>query len=213
MNKSQFLAVQLSKGVIMKKFSLAVLLLAMSSHVAHASLSLWNTTPLVAGDKVYYYISASSNLYNNASVSATESGGTHTLNLTNLAGSVVNDYLEYAIVITDPTNYFALNRTSQNDILGNITGGSTTTVYSDAFATVLNTTPLVGTQTGATYTTNGLQFIYVQTLITGVDGVSNKIQNVTFDVTQSNAIPEPSTYALLTIALGVVGFARRRVNK
>ena len=161
----------------------------------------------------YYYLSASTNLFNNASVEANEVAGVHSFNLTNLANSVGGDYLEYVIQINDPDNYFALNRTSQNDILGNVTGGSTTTVYSDAFATVLNTTPLVGTQTGATYTTNGLQFIYVQTLITGVDGVSNKIQNVTFDVTQSNAIPEPSTYALLTIALGVVGFARRRVNK
>jgi hypothetical protein len=197
----------------MKKFLLAVLLLAMSSQVAHASLAAWDANPITVGDKTYYYLSASLNLFNNASVNASEAAGVHSLNLTNLAGSVPGDYLQYAMQINDPTNYFYLNRTSQNDILGNITGGSTTTVYSDPFSTVLNSTPLVGTQVGATYTTSGLQTIYVQTLITGVDGNLNKIQNVTFDVTQSNAIPEPSTYALLTIALGVVGFARRRMNK
>lgn len=196
----------------MKKFLLAIPFLALSSHVAHASLALWNASPLTVGDKTYYYLASSLNLFNNASVDASESAGVHSFNLSNLAGSVPGDYLQYAIQINDPTNYFYLNRTSQNDILGNLTGGSTTTVYEDSFATVLNSTPLVGTQVGATYTTSGLQTIYVQTVITGVDGETNQIQNVTFDVTQSNSIPEPTTYALLTIALGVVGFSRRRKN-
>jgi hypothetical protein len=149
------------------------------------------------GDKTYFYIIASSNLYNNASVNASEASGIHSFNLTNLAGSVPGDYLQYAMVINDPTNYFALNRTSQKDILGNITGGSTTTVYEDAFSSVLNTTPLVGTQIGLTYTTSGLQTLYVQTLITGVDG----LQSVTFHVTQSkdiSAVPEvTSSFSLL----------------
>lgn len=109
----------------------------------------------------------------------------------------------------------SVNRTSQNDISGNITGGSTTTVYSDAFSTELNTTPLIGTQTGATYTTSGLQTIYVQTLITGVDGGTNKIQKVTFDVTQSkdiSAVPEvTSTFALFgLISSGLL--LRRRMK-
>jgi hypothetical protein len=124
-----------------------------------------------------------------------------------------NAYLQYAIQINDPTNYFYLNRTSQNDILGNITGGSTTTVYSDAFSTVLNTTPLVGTQTGATYTTDGRQTIYVQTLITGVNGNTNKIQNVTFDVTQSNdisAVPEVTSSFTMLGLIGSGLLLRRR---
>ena len=188
-SKSHFLAV-------------AVLLLSMSSHVAHATLSIsaWNEAPITVGDKTYYYLSASTNLFNNASVEAIEVAGVHSFNLTNLANSVEGDYLEYVIQINDPSNYFALNRTSQNDILGNVTGGSTTNVYSDAFVDLLNTSPLVGTQTGATHTTSGLQTIYVQTLITGVN-VSNEIQNVTFDVTQSKDIsPVPevtSSFAML----------------
>ena len=197
----------------MKKFLLAVLLFAMSSQVAHASLAAWDGNPITVGDKTYYFIFASPSIYNDASVDASEAAGIHSLNLTNLATVTNNAYLQYAMQINDPTNYFYLNRTSQNDILGNITGGSTTTVYSDAFSTVLNTTPLVGTQTGATYTTNGLQTLYVQTQITNVDAFTHRIQSVNFDVTQSNAVPEPSTYALLCISLGVVGYARKKMNK
>jgi hypothetical protein len=187
----------------------------MSSHVAHAALTAWDQGPITVGDKTYYYLSASSNLYVNASVSATEAAGVHSFNLTNLAGSVPGDYLEYVIQINDPDNYFYLNRTSQNDILGNTTGGSTTTVYEDAFVSVLNSTPLVGTQTGATYTTSGLQTIYVQTLIMGIDGGTNKIQNVTFDVTQSkdaSAVPEVTSAFSLLVMLSSGLLLRRRTK-
>jgi hypothetical protein len=198
----------------MKKFLLAVIFFVMSGQGVHAALVDWSTTPITVGDKIYQYLNSSPNMFNNASVNASEAAGIHSFNFTNLAGAAVNDYLRYAIQITDPTNFFYLNRTSQNDILGNVTGGSTTTVYSDAFTTVLNATPLVGTQTGATYTTSGLQTIYVQTVITGVDGATNQIQNVTFDVTQSNAVvPEPSTYALFSLGLGGLALWKRRQKK
>jgi hypothetical protein len=192
---------------------LAVPLLAMSSQVAHATLAAWGQAPITEGDKTYFFLFASPSIYDNASVNATEAAGIHSLNLTNLAAVANNAYLQYAIQINDPTNYFYLNRTSQNDILGNITGGSTTTVYSDAFSTVLNTTPLVGTQTGATYTTDGRQTIYVQTLITGVNGNTNKIQNVTFDVTQSNdisAVPEVTSSFTMLGLIGSGLLLRRR---
>ena len=165
------------------------------------------------GDKVYTYIDASQSFVFNSSVNATEAAGVHSFNVTNLADASSNDFLKYSITITDNTNYFLYNKTNEVDVLGNINGGSTTTVYSDAFTTVLNTTPLVGTQTGATYTTNGLQTLYVQTQITNVDAFTHRIQSVNFDVTQSNAVPEPSTYALLCISLGVVGYARKKMNK
>jgi hypothetical protein len=195
-----------------KSRSLAVVLfLAMSSHGAYAALTAWDAGPIVVGDKMYFYLSASSNLYNNASVEASEAGGIHSFNLTNLAGSQPGDYLQYAIQITEPTNYFALNTTSQVDISGNSTGVSTTTVYSDPFSSVLNTTPLVGTQIGLTYTTSGLQTLYVQTLITGVDG----LQSVTFHVTQSkdiSAVPEV-TCSFSLLGLISSGLLLRRRTK
>jgi hypothetical protein len=133
-------------------------------------------------------------------VDATEAAGVHKFNLTNLTGAVSNEYLQYVVVITDPTNFYWRNRTSENDSLGNITGGSTTEVFNDAFVTSLNSTSLIGTATGATYTLPaGLSTIYVQTTITNVGGL-NQIQNVTFDLTQTNAIPEvTSSFALLAM--------------
>ena len=202
-----------SKEVIMKKFLLAVLPLAMSSQVAHASLTDWSVTPITVGDKVYQYLDSSPNLFNNASVLASEAAGIHSFNLTNLPGSLVGDYLRYAIQITDPTNYFYLNRTSQNDILNNVTGGSTTTVYDDAFVTALNSSVLVGTQVGATYSTIGLQTIYVQTLIGNVDSGTNKIQNVTFDVTQINAVPEVTSSFTLFGLISSGLLLRRRTKR
>ena len=202
MNQKQILS---SKSSFLAVF----LLLPMSSH---AALTAWQSTPITVGDKTYQYLSSSLNLFNNASVNSSEAAGIHSFNLTNLAGSIVNDYLEYSIVINDPTNFFYANRTSENDILGNVTGGSTTTVYSDAFITPLNSTSLTGTQTGATYLTSGWQTFYVRTLITGVDGATNKISNVTFDVTQTNAIPEVTSSFSLLVMLSSGLLLRRRAK-
>jgi hypothetical protein len=180
--------------------SLAVfLLLPMSSY---AALTAWKTNPILEGDKLYTWISSSANLDAAASVAATESAGVHSFNLSDLGSiSTPGSFVRYSINITDPGNFFYLNRVSENDPLGNSTGGSTTTVFSDlGFSTVLNSTTLVGTGTGPTFTTGPLQWVWVQTTINGVDAGTNKISNVTFDVTQTSAIPEvTSSFSLLAM--------------
>ena len=37
--------------------------------------------------------------------------------------------------------------------------------------------------------------------------------SITLNINNANAVPEPSTYALLCISLGVVGYAQKRMNK
>jgi len=43
----------------------------------------------------------------------------------------------------------------------------------------------------------------------GTPGNATELDNVNFTV----STPEPSTYILLSIALGAVGFARKKMNK
>ena len=197
-----------------KVFLLAAMFLAMGSQVAHASLiTNWETNPITVGDKLYTYVAATPGLESVASVDATEVAGVHSFNLSNLNGITANgNYLKYHIHVTDPFNSFLFNIVSENAVFGDTVAGSTTTVYSDAaFSNLVNTTILKGTQAGGLFNTAGLKDLYIQTLITNVSA-SHKIANVTFDVTQSNAVPEPSTYALLCISLGVVGFARKKMK-
>jgi PEP-CTERM motif len=54
------------------------------------------------------------------------------------------------------------------------------------------------------------------TLTFGTDTISTiNIVNTpsTLQINYSNAVPEPSTYALLCLSLGVVGYARKKMNK
>ncbi len=179
--------------------SLAVFLLLPVS--SYAALTAWKLAPIQEGDKLYTYISASGDMDAAASVTASEGAGVHSFNLTDLTTLALNSFVRYSILVTDPTNYFYINGVSENVVLGSTTAGSTTTVYSDAgFSTVLNATTLVGTQQGPPKFTGALQLIYVQTKLNGVDNNQNRLSNVTFDVIQTNAIPEvTSSFSLLAM--------------
>lgn len=207
-SKSKFLALLL-----------AVPFLVMSSQFAHATftngtLAQWDATDIVVGDKIYNYIDSTFPVA--TLVNAEEVEGIHSFNITRLSTSVNNAFLKYSIHITDATNYFYYNRTSENDVLNNVTGGSTTTVYSDAaFSSPLNTTNLLATQQGTAYQTNGCQTFYVKTVITNVNGAANKISNITFDVTQlSDITPVPEVTSSFTLC-GLIsgGFLLRRRTK
>ena len=54
------------------------------------------------------------------------------------------------------------------------------------------------------------------TLVFGTDTLSNLVGGtkvLTVEVSNATAVPEPSTYALLCISLGVVGFVRKKMIK
>ncbi len=54
------------------------------------------------------------------------------------------------------------------------------------------------------------QYPYLLATLGGTSNDSNYVQLTSF--APSSAVPEPTTYVLLTLALGVVGFARKRLN-
>ena len=182
-----------------KSSFLAVFLLLPISGQAATVLQWSQGGPVQVGDKKYTFVSADTSLLA-ADVDMTEASNIHSLNLTNLTNIVAGSSLIYKVEITDLSNFYYVNRTSQNDVLGNVTGGSTTTVFDGAF-NLVNNTILLGSGSGPTLATgSGLQTIFVQTKVTGVDGGTNKLANVTFDLVQTSAIPEvTSSFSLLAM--------------
>lgn len=185
-----------------KVSSLAVFLLLPVSSYAAVTVATWTGAPTSAGDKKYTYLSSGNDaqLITFSSVDASESGPIHIFNLSNLADVSTNNVLRYTIEVTDLTNFFWINQVSENTAFGSSTVGSVTKVYSDAWVTQLNSTTLTGTQSGPILATgSGLQQIWVETTMTGVDG-ANRLANITFSLSQTSAIPEvASSFSLLAM--------------
>ena len=192
----------------MKKFLLSLAVLAVASPVYAVTASNWLATPIVAGDKTFTLNSYTGLDDDSINITAVDNGLTHSLNLAGLNNTSNNFTLNFTVTVNSGTNTISQSRVSQNDVLGNSTGG-TTTLTTVGFSDTIS-------QSGTGNTNNhtdGTTSVTFDTQSFGVDG-ANFLSNLTYDVVQITppAIPEPSTFALAGLAVAGLVFARRRAR-
>jgi len=191
----------------MKKFLMTLVVLASASPAFAVTVAQWSSTPIVSGDKTFTLGSSSGLGDAQVDVNVVDNGLLHSLNLSGLSNTSNNFTLTFTVSVNSGNNTIKTTRVSQNDVLGNATGGSTTTTNPGSFSDTLN-----GTQAGtARNQAAGVTSVTFATTSFGVNG-SNFLSNITYDLIQQAgpAVPEPSTFVLC--GLGVVGLvaARRR---
>ena len=204
-----FLSFLLREFCLMKKFLLSLALVAFATPAwAGTTIAQWASNPIISGDKTYTLISQSG--LDVAGVEASDSippafgGLLHSLDINGLQNISGNFSLSFKVTINSGSNTIKSTRVSQNDILGNVTAGSTTLTNPGAFTDTLN-----GTQAGLTRAQGaGVTEVTFSTSTFGIAS-GNALSTLTYDVLQT---PEPSTFALAGLAVAGLVFARRRAR-
>ena len=195
----------------MKKFVLTLSLLAMASPAWAVTVSYWASNPIVQGDKTYTLNSASGLTDPAVDVNVVDNGLVHSLNLSGLNNTSNNFALNFTVTVNSGSKVIKNSRISQNDVIGNTTGGTTNVTTGGG----TYTDTLFGTQTG-NVNTHGVTAVTFDTTSSGVNA-SNFLSNITYDLTQEippppPGIPEPSTFALAGLAVAGLVIARRRAR-
>ena len=196
----------------MKKCILALLMMLTVVPVAHASVVI--NINQVGSDVTASYSNGSLNL--GALGSPSTSGGFFTFITPSASvfalGSTGSLYTQYTLAsgsITSPTDFGPGSFTQSNASAGSALGVSPSS--NNLYVPAGYTSGAADLTGGNTWSNKNYSDLGLTTgTYTWSWGTGGAADFITMNV---NAVPEPSTYALLCISLGVVGFARRNLRK
>jgi hypothetical protein len=191
----------------MKKFllSLALVVIASPAWAAPITIADWQAGDIVAGDKTFTYINAGGLDDSNIRVEATDLGYTHQFNLSNLSGVSGPFFLQFAVTVNGGTAKIVGTRVSQNDVSG---AASTTNIQTSGATSY--TDNLTATQGGPDNAFPNVTSVTFDT--TGSLSGTDRLQNMSWRITQAEPVPEPSTFALAGLAVVGLVITRRRAR-